>query len=216
MSILFNPSLVRFFLYQLYGYAFLDVHSSRFQCPIRNLQMQRCQKKSPSFQWLQSTGFMNFSRAENIYINTCDTSSNTTFVGADFPTSKLRAIPLAKAVFTAGSGANVAALRTRSRSLPMNNRRLNFYPVNIIDVLDLLVGSFFSGGFQCKTSIPKRGVPTGGKLGITSDRLVMITKEYLHAIIISPVWSVLSWVIFAPEIYWCMYFDHVLLEHTQL
>lgn len=104
---------------------------------IRNLQMQRCQKKSPSFQWLKSTGFMNCSRAENIYIKTCDTSSSTTFVGADFPTSKLRAIPLAKAVFTAGSGANVAALRTRSRSLPMNNRRLNFYPVNIIDVLDL-------------------------------------------------------------------------------
>lgn len=36
------------------------------------------------------------------------------------------------------------------------------------------------------------------------------------AIVISPVWSVLSLVIFAPEIHWCMYFDNVLLEHTQL
>ena len=145
MSILFNQMLMRFFLYQLYGYAcgfsFLEVSMPK---GFETCKCKSCQKKSPSFQLVKSAGFMNCSRAENIYIKTCDTSSNTTDMLYDFPTSKLRAIPLAKAVFTAGSGANVAALRTRSRSLPMNNRRLNFYPVNICsDVLDLLVGFFF-------------------------------------------------------------------------
>lgn len=61
---------------------------------------------------------------------------------------------------------------------------------------------FFSGGFQCKTSIPKRGVPTGGKLGITSDRLVMITKEYLHAIWCNYYFSSLVCIVFSDFCSW--------------
>eukprot|EP00438_Fugacium_kawagutii_P017051 Skav216344 [mRNA] locus=scaffold2385:34400:36999:+ [translate_table: standard] len=54
-------------------------------------------------------------------------------------TFKERAMPRARAVFTAGRVAKVAALRTRSRMRPRNKR------------------------------LPNLGVPTGGKAGITAS-----------------------------------------------
>ena len=161
-------------------------------------------KEIPFLSVAQITGFMNFFKAENIYIKTCDTSSNhptQPLLVWFFPPPNCAQCLWPRPFFTAGSGAKVAALRTRSRSLPMNNRRLNFYPVKMFRCSRFVGRFFFFRWFPMQNEYPKTWGSHWRQAGhdLRYSRLVMITN------IISPVCIGVHWLLLR-EIYW----------HTQL
>ena len=194
----------------------VDVHSSRFQCPTKfeTCKCKSCQKKSPSFQLVKIYRFHGIFQRHFKYLHKKPVREHHPTVQplvvwfSHLQTSEIYLWP------------RPFSLLEVEQTLQHCEHVAEVYPWTIVaSTFIRWISSMFSICWSVFLFFPvvsnaKRvsqnvGFPLEASWALPqigwSWSPKNISMQY-DAIIISPVWSVLSLVIFAPDIYWCMYF----------